>query len=92
MGYYSSGWSLVLIGLAESMLIGWVYGAKQLMKDIEDMVGFKLRKHWWVCWTFVTPVLLIVSALVLCIVQSYCFRQRFMCSFHFFEKKKVFFP
>ena len=25
MGYYSSGWSLVLIGLAEAMVFAWVY-------------------------------------------------------------------
>ena len=63
MGYYSSGWSLVLIGLAEAMVIAWAYTAKKIMADIELMVGFKLYKHWWVCWTFITPLLLIVSVI-----------------------------
>ncbi len=26
MGYYSSGWSLVLMGLAEGIVFPWVYG------------------------------------------------------------------
>lgn len=97
MSYYSSGWSLVLMGLAEGIVFPWVYGrsllhklfhsvqslmaclfsfcksficssvlyfgcsgADRLMKDIEHMVGFKLGKHWYFCWKFVTPLLLIV--------------------------------
>ena len=34
MGYYSSGWSLVLIGLCESAVIAWAYSAKQIMTYI----------------------------------------------------------
>lgn len=61
MAYYSSGWSLVLIGLAEAIIFPWVYGAKRLMGNIEDMVGFKLGMHWWVCWMFISPLIIIVS-------------------------------
>ena len=68
LDYFVGGWSLILIGLCESMLIGWVYGAKRLMADIEDMVGFKLWKHWWFCWTFITPLLLIVSTRALVVL------------------------
>lgn len=60
IGYYSSGWCLVLIGLAEGIVFPWIYGTKRLMADIEHMVGFKLNIHWWICWTFITPVLLII--------------------------------
>ncbi|KAK2151826.1 hypothetical protein LSH36_349g00026 [Paralvinella palmiformis] len=59
MSYYSSGWSLVLIGLCEAMVFSWVYSAKRLMKDIETMTGSKLYMHWWVCWSIITPLLLI---------------------------------
>ena len=68
MGYFSDGWGLVLIGLCESMLIGWVYGAKRLIGNIEDMLGFKLGVHWWFCWTFITPLLLIVSTRALVVL------------------------
>ena len=61
MGYYSSGWSLVVIGLFEAIVFPWVYGAKRLAKDIEFMIGFKLGPQWWICWTFISPILLIVS-------------------------------
>ena len=61
MSYYSSGWSLVLIGLAEAVIFPWVYGARRLKADIEEMIGFRLGMHWWFCWKFVTPLLLIVS-------------------------------
>ncbi len=36
-------------------------GADRLMADIEHMVGFKLGKHWYICWKFISPTLLIVS-------------------------------
>ena len=41
---------------------GFFYsGANRLMDDIEHMVGFRLGKHWYICWKFITPLLLIVS-------------------------------
>ena len=36
-------------------------GAGNLKKDIELMVGFSIGWHWWFCWRFISPVLLIVS-------------------------------
>jgi solute carrier family 6 amino acid transporter-like protein 5/7/9/14 len=60
MSYYSGGWSLILIALVESMVFAWVYGASRLVDDIQLMVGFRLYPHWWFCWTFITPIFLLV--------------------------------
>ena len=35
--------------------------AKNIKRDIETMIGFKLYIHWWICWTFISPLLLLVS-------------------------------
>jgi len=59
VSYYSSGWSLVLMGIMESVVFAWIYGAKKVMAHVHEMVGFKLYPHWWVVWTFISPLLLI---------------------------------
>ncbi|KAI0235583.1 Sodium- and chloride-dependent glycine transporter 1 [Lamellibrachia satsuma] len=64
MSYYAAGWSLVLIGLIECVVFSWVYGANRLIDNIEEMVGFRLNAHWWFCWKFITPLLLVVIFVV----------------------------
>lgn len=59
ISYYSSGWTLVVIGIIEVIVYVWIYGTKKIMAHVKEMVGFKLYPHWWFCWTFITPVLLL---------------------------------
>lgn len=58
MSYYSSGWSLIIFGLVEAIIFPWIYGADRLTDDIQLMVGFRLRRHWSICWKFISPLLL----------------------------------
>ncbi|XP_013414369.1 sodium- and chloride-dependent GABA transporter 1 isoform X2 [Lingula anatina] len=61
VSYYSAGWSLVLIGFVETLVFAWVYGAKRMMNDMEQMIGFRPSCngwYWWVLWTIVAPILL----------------------------------
>ena len=37
------------------------------MDDIAHMVGFQLNIHWWICWTFITPVLMLVRVVFHCL-------------------------
>jgi solute carrier family 6 amino acid transporter-like protein 5/7/9/14 len=62
---YSGGWNVLVISLCECIAIGWVYGVRRFLNDIECMVGKKvcgfmpwmLWKWWWaVCWCFLTPL------------------------------------
>jgi solute carrier family 6 amino acid transporter-like protein 5/7/9/14 len=59
MSYYSSGWSLILIAIAEAIVFAWFYGASRIIADVQLMCGFRLYPHWWFCWTFITPLLLV---------------------------------
>ena len=61
--YYNAGWAVLIMGAAECMVFAWVYGARRLAGDIETMVGFKLRPHWWITWAFITPLILSVRNL-----------------------------
>ena len=58
----AAGWALMLTGLIETIAVAWFYGVPQLIKDIETMIGPRSRlwwAYWVICWSFVTPVLLI---------------------------------
>lgn len=37
-------------------------GADRVIDNIEEMCGFRLKIHWWICWKFITPALLIVRS------------------------------
>jgi len=59
VSYYSSGWTLVVMGIMESVVFSWLYGAKKVMAHVHEMVGFKLFPHWWFIWTFACPLILL---------------------------------
>lgn len=58
----AAGWALLLTGLCETIAVSWCYGVRNLVLDIESMIG-KRPWYWWAywvaCWAFITPVLLI---------------------------------
>ncbi|KAK6179428.1 hypothetical protein SNE40_011789 [Patella caerulea] len=65
MDYYSGGWNVLVIALCECIALGYVYGVRRFVRDIEVMVGKKvcgifpwvMWKYWWmICWCFLTPV------------------------------------
>jgi solute carrier family 6 amino acid transporter-like protein 5/7/9/14 len=58
IGYYSAGWTLVVMGIVELIVFAWIYGAKKIMAHVKEMVGFRLYPHCWVCWTFISPLAL----------------------------------
>jgi solute carrier family 6 amino acid transporter-like protein 5/7/9/14 len=58
ISYYANGWCLVFMAFAESIVIGWVYGASNLIDNVEEMIGYRLNRIWWFMWTFLTPLLL----------------------------------
>lgn len=59
VSYYSSGWTLVIIGIIEVVVFAWVYGAKKVMAHVKEMTGNRLYPHWWFVWTFITPLFLL---------------------------------
>ncbi|XP_049616193.1 sodium- and chloride-dependent betaine transporter [Syngnathus scovelli] len=59
----SSGTSLLIIAIFESIVIGWVYGADRFLDNIEDMIGYRPFPVLKYCWLFVTPLLCLVTML-----------------------------
>ena len=70
MDDYAGGWNVLVIALLECISIGYVYGVRRFLDDIETMLGksfcgpvsfpWFVAKWWWACcWCFLTPVAVI---------------------------------
>ncbi|XP_063356795.1 sodium- and chloride-dependent GABA transporter 2-like [Pelmatolapia mariae] len=55
--YGPSGTSLLFIACAETIVIGWVYGADRFYDNIEDMIGYPPFPMLKYCWLFITPLI-----------------------------------
>uniref|UniRef100_A0A1I8Q5G3 Transporter n=1 Tax=Stomoxys calcitrans TaxID=35570 RepID=A0A1I8Q5G3_STOCA len=55
------GCSLIalFLAIAELMTFAWIYGTKRLCEDIEFMLGVKTGPYWRICWTYITPGLML---------------------------------
>lgn len=58
--YFITNYGLVTVGLLEALAVGWLYGAENLRKYINDVSDIKIGKWWNVAIRFVIPVFLIV--------------------------------
>ncbi|RDD36654.1 Sodium- and chloride-dependent glycine transporter 2 [Trichoplax sp. H2] len=56
MDDHVAGISLLILCIFEVIGCGWGYGAFQLMKDVEKMIGYKpFLYYWWIaCWKFLS--------------------------------------
>lgn len=70
--WYSASWSLLTISLIEVVLVAWIYGAEKLLYSMESEMDIyiprPLRFYWYICWKFVTPVVLL-AVLIFSFVQ-----------------------
>ncbi|KAL4220855.1 hypothetical protein ACF0H5_019122 [Mactra antiquata] len=62
---YAATFSLLVIGVVESIALSWVYGGDRFLTDIESMLGYRPRSIWVWCWRIVVPVA-IMSIKFLC--------------------------
>lgn len=48
-----------VMGIAQLITFCWVYGVDRLCADIQFMLGIKTGWYWRICWSIITPVLMI---------------------------------
>ncbi|KAK3106826.1 hypothetical protein FSP39_000767 [Pinctada imbricata] len=56
---YAATYSLLFIGMVESLAVAYVYGADRFLTDIEQMLGWRPHDAWKYSWKFVAPVALL---------------------------------
>lgn len=55
---YCSDFGLVSVALAECIVVGWIFGASKLRKEINATSEVKIGAWWDICIIFVTPLVL----------------------------------
>ncbi|XP_034256054.1 sodium-dependent serotonin transporter isoform X2 [Thrips palmi] len=57
---YGPGKSILFVVFVEAAGVCWFYGVDRFSRDIEKMLGFRPGIFWRCCWTFISPVFLLV--------------------------------
>ncbi|XP_033336011.1 sodium-dependent nutrient amino acid transporter 1 [Megalopta genalis] len=58
--YYGGTFVAIIVGVLEMITVFWIYGISRFVTDVEFMLGQKPSWYWRICWTIITPVLMIV--------------------------------
>lgn len=59
--WYAASISVILICLTEIIIVGWIYGVQNFVRDIEFMIGHRVGCCWIICWKYITPTILLVT-------------------------------
>jgi hypothetical protein len=60
-------WNLLLFAFLEVIIISWIYGVDKFLLHVEDMtvgLNYWLKGYWWVCWKYLTPLVLFTLLLL----------------------------
>ncbi|KAG7302653.1 hypothetical protein JYU34_012604 [Plutella xylostella] len=57
--YYGGTFMRLFAAIVETIGVFWIYGLENLCIDIEFMLGIKTSWYWRVCWSIVTPAIMI---------------------------------
>ncbi|MBL7130138.1 MAG: sodium-dependent transporter [Candidatus Omnitrophica bacterium] len=58
--HFLTHYGLVVVGILECILIGWIFKASRLREHINNVATFTIGKWWDICIRFITPMMLIL--------------------------------
>ncbi|KAM7535481.1 hypothetical protein Aperf_G00000091586 [Anoplocephala perfoliata] len=64
-----SSYPVLIVALMELLIISYVYGIKQFMRDVKLMIDSKPNWYWRICWAGVSPIM--VLALLIFIIVAW---------------------
>lgn len=59
---YGPSISILFVVFIEAAGVFWFYGVGRFSDDIEKMLGFRPGIFWRVCWTYISPLFLLVNS------------------------------
>lgn len=67
MDWHTASWAILLIGMAEVVVISWVYGMDKAIANMLEMkitVNKYVRAYWWFIWMIATPLICLVNEII----------------------------
>ncbi|XP_020797846.1 sodium-dependent serotonin transporter isoform X1 [Drosophila serrata] len=61
LNVYGPGLAILFVVFVEAAGVFWFYGVDRFSSDVEQMLGSKPGLFWRICWTYISPVFLLVS-------------------------------
>eukprot|EP00058_Branchiostoma_floridae_P021219 XP_002606709.1 solute carrier family 6, member 8 [Branchiostoma floridae] len=82
--YYSaSGIALLFMAFSECVAIAWIFGVNRFYDSIELMVGYRPLVWFKICWTVLTPLIIVGIILFMCVTWSPMEFQHFTGTYYF---------
>ena len=53
--------SLLWCVFFQTISICWIFGGKRVYDCIEQMVGYRINRYFYICWMGLAPVFMVVS-------------------------------
>lgn len=60
LNVYGPGLAILFVVFVEAAGVFWFYGVDRFSADVEMMLGKKPGLFWRICWTYISPVFLLV--------------------------------
>ncbi|KAI8120513.1 Sodium-dependent nutrient amino acid transporter 1 [Lucilia cuprina] len=57
--FYGVTFVAIVMGICEIITAGWIYGVKNICRDIKFMLNIKTSLYFRICWSIITPVFMI---------------------------------
>lgn len=57
--HFVTNYNLMLIGIFESLLVGWVYGAERLRRYVDEVSDWRVGKWWNIAVKYIIPIVLV---------------------------------
>ncbi|VDM81573.1 unnamed protein product [Strongylus vulgaris] len=57
---YGTTWGLLIAVFCEVMVVAYIYGIHQFVRDLKEMLGFEPGFYWRICWMLLAPIFLLV--------------------------------
>ncbi|KAJ8731646.1 hypothetical protein PYW07_004810 [Mythimna separata] len=64
LNVYGPGLAILFVVFAEAAGVCWVYGVDRFSEDVRTMLGHKPGWFWRACWSYISPVFLLVLFIV----------------------------